>query len=53
MLTIPNFLEKLMVLSSINYAHILIIILCFHVLQSCYSGPKQLLNWMIIFKYPV
>jgi hypothetical protein len=53
MFIIPNFLEKLMVLSSLNYVHISIIILCFRVLHSCYSGPKKWLNWMIIFRYPV
>lgn len=46
-------LQSLTVLSSLNYVHILIIILCFRVLHSCYSGPKKLLNWMIIFRYPV
>lgn len=53
MFTIPNFLAKLIVLSSLNYVHILIIILWFRALHSCYSGPKKLLNWMIIFRYPV
>lgn len=43
----------LTVLSCLNHVHVLIIILCFCVPQSCYSGPKKLLNWMIIFKYPV
>jgi len=46
-------LQSLTVLSSLNYVHILFIILCFRVLHSCYSGPKKLLNWMKIFRYPV
>jgi hypothetical protein len=53
MFTITNLLEKLMVFSSLNYVHIFIFILRFHVLHSCYSGPEKLLNWMIIFRYPV
>lgn len=53
MFTLPNLLEKLMVLSSLNYVHTFIFISCFYVLLSCYSGPEKLLNWMIIFRCPV